>query len=407
MVFGTVYDDVWLRGGVRTGFADYAGVLAQISPTDLGIAAGRAALERTRTSPDSIDTVIAANVAQSSFDALFLARHVGLYCGVPIDRPALLVQRLCTSGFEAILQAADAIKLGKAATALCVGTESMSRNPVAAYTHRTGFRMGQVYFRDFLWEATMDTAPMKRMGDTAEMLAGQYQVTREAADDFAAESFARALAARQRGFFAEEIVALENTRFARDGYADRGIALPRGTESFAEDNHARETPCAVLAKLKPAFGGVQTGGNSSAIVDGAAAVVVAAKGVSDGKPLARIVAGAAVGVSPEIMGIGPAPAIRQVLELAGMKLDAIDRFEINEAFAAQYLAVERELGLDRAKVNVNGGAIALGHPLGATGLRCTLTLARELAQRKLRYGIATACAGGGQGVAILLENPAA
>ncbi|HUE18284.1 MAG TPA: acetyl-CoA C-acyltransferase, partial [Stellaceae bacterium] len=227
MVFGTVYDDVWLRGGVRTGFADYAGVLAQISPTDLGIAAGRAALERTRTAAASIDTVIAANVAQSSFDALFLARHIGHYCGVPIDRPALLVQRLCTSGFEAILQAADAIKLGKAATALCVGAESMSRNPVAAYTQRTGFRMGQVEFRDFLWEATLDTAPMKRMGDTAEMLAVQYQVTREAADDFAAESFARALAARQRGFFAEEIVALKNERFARDGYADRGIALPR------------------------------------------------------------------------------------------------------------------------------------------------------------------------------------
>ncbi|HXP12799.1 MAG TPA: thiolase family protein [Stellaceae bacterium] len=409
MIFGTVYDNVWLSGGARTGFADYGGALAQISPTDLGIVAAKAALEKTGTEPEAIDTVIGSNVAQSSYDAYYFPRHIGLYSGVPINRPALLVQRLCTSGFEAILQAADAIKLGKARTALCVGAESMSRNPVAAYTLRGGFRMGQAEFKDFLWESSLDTAAMKRMGDTAEALAQRYQISREAVDDFAAESFARGIAARERGYFEGEIVPVEPRRFAREGYAPRDLALPRGVKSYAEDNHLRPTSRELLRGLKPAFGGVQTGGNSSAIVDGAAAAVVGGKtaGKNCGAPLARIVAGAAAGVPPEIMGIGPVPAIRHALELAGLKLDAIDRFEINEAFGAQYLAVERELGLDRAKVNVNGGAIAIGHPLGATGVRCTLTLARELRAGKLRYGVASACAGGGQGVAIVLENTAA
>ncbi len=409
MIFGTVYDDVWLTGGARTGFADYGGALAQVSPTDLGIVAAKAALEKTSTKPEAIDAVIGANVAQSSYDAYYFPRHVGLYSGVPIDRPALLVQRLCTSGFEAILQAADAIKLGKAETALCVGAESMSRNPVVSYTLRGGFRMGQAEFKDFLWESSLDTAAMKRMGDTAEALAQRYQITREQVDDFAAESFARGVAARERGYFEGEIVPIQNQRFAREGYAPRDLALPRGVKSYAEDSHLRPTSRELLRGLKPAFGGVQTGGNSSAIVDGAAAVVVGSKttGKNGGEKLARIIAGAAAGVPPEIMGIGPVPAIRHALELAGLKLEAIDRFEINEAFGAQYIAVERELSLDRAKVNVNGGATAIGHPLGATGVRCTLTLARELKARKLRYGIASACAGGGQGVAIVLENTAA
>jgi len=409
MIFGTVYDDVWLKGGARTGFADYGGVLARISPTDLGIVAAKAALDRSGTKPETVDTVVGANVAQSSYDAFYFPRHVGIYSGVPIDRPALLVQRLCTSGFEAILQAADAIKLGKAETGLCVGAESMSRNPVVSYTMRGGFRMGQAEFKDFLWESNLDTAPMKRMGDTAEALAQRYQITREEVDAFAAESFARGISARERGYFAGEIVPVETRRFERDGYVPRELALPRGVKSYGEDNHLRPTSREVLGGLKPAFGGVQTGGNSSAIVDGAAAVVVGGKSSArnGAAPLARIVAGAAAGVPPEIMGIGPVPAIRHALELAGLELDSIDRFEINEAFGAQYIAVERELGLDRAKVNVNGGAIALGHPLGATGVRCTLTLARELKEKKLRYGIASACAGGGQGVAIILENTAA
>jgi acetyl-CoA C-acetyltransferase len=397
------YDDVWLLGGVRTPFADYNGTLRDVSATDLGIKAARETLKATQVSPQAIDAVIAASVAQTSFDAFFIARHIGLYAGVPIGVPALLVQRLCTSGFEAILQAADQMKLGKADTVLCVGTESMSRNPIAAYTHRGGFKMGQVEFKDFLWEATLDTAPRSRMGDTAEELAKRYQITREDTDAFAAASFGRALKAREGGYFKDEIVPLVSEPFEREGYQTREIRLPRGVKSLADDEHPCPTPLETLKALKPAFKGVQTGGNSSAIVDGAAGVVVT-KGKS-GKPLARVVAGATVGVPPEIMGIGPAPAIRAVLDKAGLKLDDIARFEINEAFGAQYIAVERELGLDRDRVNVNGGAIAIGHPLGATGVRCTLTLARELKRSKERYGIATACAGGGQGVAILIENP--
>ena len=406
------YDDAWLIGGARTPFADYNGTLRDVSATDLGIKAARAALGATGVEPEAVDAVVASSVAQTSFDAFFLPRHIGLYSGVPIGVPALLVQRLCTSGFEAILQAADQIALGKARAVLCVGTESMTRNPIAAYGHRGGFRMGQVEFKDFLWEATLDTAPRSRMGDTAEELARRYQITREDADVFAAQSFARAIAAHAQGFFDGEIVPLAAEAFEREGYAAREIRLPRKVGTLAQDEHPRPTPLDALRPLKAAFKGVQTGGNSSAIVDGAAAAVVAEKHCFTGNsaargPLARIVAGGTVGVPPEIMGIGPVPAIRAVLAKAGLKLADIDRFEVNEAFAAQYIAVERELGLDRDRVNVNGGAIAIGHPLGATGVRCTLTLARELKRSGGRYGIATACAGGGQGVAILIENPQA
>jgi acetyl-CoA C-acetyltransferase len=403
------YDDAWLAGGVRTPFADYNGTLRDVSATDLGIKAAREGLKATNVAPEAVDAVIAASVAQTSYDAFFLPRHVGLYAGVPVGVPALLVQRLCTSGFEAILQAADQLTLGKADKVLCVGTESMSRNPIAAYNHRGGFKMGQVEFKDFLWEATLDTAPNSRMGETAEELAKRYQITREDTDAFAAMSFGRALQAREAGYFKEEVVPLVSEEFERPGYRTREIRLPRGVKSLAEDEHPRATSLEALKALKPAFKGVQTGGNSSAIVDGAAAVVVSRNDGRAGggapKPLARVVAGATVGVPPEIMGIGPAPAIRAVLAEAGLKLSDIARFEINEAFGAQYIAVERELGLDRDRVNVNGGAIAIGHPLGATGVRCTLTLARELRRSKVRYGIATACAGGGQGVAILIENP--
>jgi acetyl-CoA C-acetyltransferase len=397
------YQDVWLLGGARTPFADYNGTLRDVSATDLGIKAAREALKATRTAPDAVDAVIAASVAQTSFDAFFLPRHIGIYAGVPIEVPALLVQRLCTSGFEAILQAADQLTLGKADTVLCVGAESMSRNPIASYSHRGGFKMGQVEFKDFLWEATLDTAPRSRMGDTAEELAKRYQITREDTDAMAKTSFDRALQARSSGYFEGEIVPMVSESFEREGYQPRGIRLPRTVEQLKDDEHPRPTTREALTALKPAFKGVQTGGNSSAIVDGAAGVVVGRKG--EAGPLARIVAGAAVGVPPEVMGIGPAPAIRAVLDRAGLKLDQIDRFEINEAFGAQYIAVERELGLDRGRVNVNGGAIAIGHPLGATGVRCTHTLARELKRSRGRYGVATACAGGGQGVAILIENP--
>lgn len=279
------YEDVWLIAGVRTPFADYMSVLSDISPTDLGIHAARALLARTGIAPRDVGTIIAGNMAQSSFDAYYLPRHIGLYAGVPLGVPALLVHRLCGTGFETILTAADQIALGKAKLALCVGAESMSRNPVAAYTHRGGFRLGQI-------------------AAAVLVASGEY---------------------------------------------------------------------------------------------------VRAHGL---KPLARIIAGATVGVPPEIMGIGPAPAIRAVVKKAGLKPDDVARFDINEAFGAQYLAVEKELALDRAKVNVNGGAIAIGHPLAASGVRLTTTVARELRRTNSEYGISSACAGGGQGIAILLKNAA-
>jgi acetyl-CoA C-acetyltransferase len=264
--------------------------------------------------------------------------------------------------------------------------------------------MGQVEFKDFLWEALLDPAPNASMGDTAENLARQYQITRPQVDEFAARSFARAVAAQHRGFFAGEIAPVKSETFERDRYRPRGIRL-KG--EFAADSHVRPSPIEALSAIRPAFGGVQTGGNSSAIVDGAAAALVSSSAYAKkhGRaPLARLVAVAAVGVPPDIMGIGPVPAIRAVLERTGLTLSDIDRFEINEAFGAQVMACARELGLDEDKLNVNGGAIAIGHPLGATGVRLAVTLARELRHSGGRYGIASACIGGGQGIALVIEN---
>ena len=403
------YNDIWLLDGVRTPFVDYNTALGLVSPTDLGIKAAREVFRRADVSPGDVNTVIAGNMAQASFDAYVLPRHIGLYSGVPLEVPAHLVQRVCGTGFEAILQAADAIQLDRADLALVVGTESMSRNPIAAYTHRGGIRMGQVEFKDFLWEALLDPACNLTMGGTAEKLAEKYNITRQEVDQFAAESFARAIAAQKTCFLSGEIVPVVDEVFERSGYQPRGISLPRGTDRADSDTHIRPSPIEVLAKLRPAFGGVQTGGNSSGIVDGAAASLVASAGyvrLHKKEPLARLVAGAVVGVPPEIMGIGPVTAIRRLLDLTGLNLSQIDRVEINEAFGAQVLACQRELGLDRAKLNVNGGAIAIGHPLAATGVRLTVTVARELKRSGTRYGVASACIGGGQGIAVLVENPA-
>ena len=405
----STYDDIYLIDGMRTPFADYNGVLGTVSTIDLGIKAARAVFERSSIQPAAVDAVLTGSMAQASFDAYMLPRHIGLYSGVPQEVPAVNVQRVCGTGFELIRQAADAISLKQGSLVLCAGAESMSRNPVAAYTHRGGFRMGQVEFKDFLWEALLDPAAQVTMGGTAENLARKFGITRAEVDEFAAQSFAKAVAAQAEGFHAGETVPVISEEFKLEGYESRGIRLSSKVKEFSVDNHVRPSPVDVLAKLKPAFGGVQTGGNSSAVVDGAAAALVAsgawarAQGV---KPMARVLGAAVVGVPPEIMGIGPAPAIRLLLERAGLTLDAIDRFEINEAFGAQCMAVERDLGMDRAKLNVNGGSIAIGHPLAATGLRLTVTLARELARRKLRYGISSACIGGGQGIALLIENPA-
>ncbi len=404
------FADAHIVDGVRTPFADYNGALASVSPIDLGIKAARAALARAEVPPADVGSVIAGSMAQASFDAFMLPRHVGLYSGVPVEVPAHQVQRVCGTGIEVLMQAADTVTLGRADVVLCVGTESMSRNPVAAYTHRGGFRLGQIEFKDFLWEALLDTGPGATMGETAENLARQYQITRPEVDAFAARSFSRALAAQASGFLAGEIAPVVSESFAADGLKARGIQLKGETKELAADTHIRLSPVEALAKIKPAFGGVQTGGNSSGIVDGAAAAIVASTAYCrrNGKmPLGRIVAGAAVGVPPEVMGIGPVPAIRAVLAHASLALADVDRFEINEAFGAQVMACARALGLDEDKLNVNGGAIAIGHPLGATGVRLALTLARELKRARLRWGIASACIGGGQGIALLVENPEA
>jgi acetyl-CoA C-acetyltransferase len=402
----TSWDDAWLIAGARTPFADLGGALGLVSPTDLGIKAARAALAKAGIGGERIGYVVAGSVAQASFDAYMLPRHIGLYAGAPMEVPALLVQRVCGTGIEAVIQAATAVDRQGAGMALAVGAESMSRNPIAAYTHRGGFGLGApVEFKDFLWEALLDPGCGLTMGGTAEELARRHGITREEVDEFAARSFARGLAAREAGFLDDEIVPVVNETFAREGLSDRGIALPRRVESIPADTHPRPTTIEQLARIRPAFGGVQTGGNSSAIVDGAAAVVIGRREEAPAPPLARLLAGCAVGCPPEIMGIGPVPAIRALLDRAALSLDDIALVEINEAFGAQVMACARELCLDEARLNVHGGAIALGHPLAATGVRLTLALARALRARGERYGIASACIGGGQGIALLVENP--
>ena len=408
--FFNAFNDVWMLDGARTPMVDYCGALGHISPTDLGIKAAREVLKRAGVPADHIGSVIAGNMAPGDFDQFFLPRHIGLYAGVPVDVPAQMAQRICGTGFELFRQAGEQIQGGQCEAALVVGTESMTRNPIAAFDHRTGFKLGApVGFKDYMWEALSDPAAGINMIQTAENLAKKYSITREQVDEFASDSFAKAVAAQQAGFHAGEIVPVISEKFELAGYASRGIKLQGKLTEVAQDTHARLSPVEVLAKLRSVYpGGVQTGGNSSALVDAAAAAVVAsgAYGRAEGKkPLARVLAAAVVGVPPEIMGIGPAPAIRLLLERAGLKLDDIGRFEINEAQGAQTLAVGRELGLDLGKLNVNGGAIALGHPLAATGVRLTITLARELKRAGLRYGVSSACIGGGQGIALLLENP--
>ena len=410
--FFSQFNDVWMLDGVRTPMVDYCGALGHISPTDLGIKAARAALERSGVPGADIGSVIGGNMAPGDFEQFMLPRHIGLYAGVPVEVPALMAQRICGTGFELFRQAGEQIQSGACDTALVVGSENMTRNPICAFEHRTGFKLGApVGFKDYMWEALNDSTPGINMIQTAENLAKKYGITRQEVDEFASQSFAKAVAAQESGFHAGEIVPVITEKFELAGYKTRGIKLQGQVTELAHDTHARLSPVEVLAKLRTVYeGGVQTGGNSAALVDAAAAAVVTSGDYAraHGKsPLARVVACAVVGVPPEIMGIGPAPAIRLLLERTGMTLDQIGRFEINEAQGAQTLAVGRELGLDLSKLNVNGGAIALGHPLAATGVRLTITLARELKRSGVRWGIASACIGGGQGIALLLENTAA
>ncbi|CAH0648108.1 thiolase family protein [Pseudomonas juntendi] len=402
----TVFDDVAIVDMVRTPWVDLGGALATVSPIDLAIKAGRAVLARAGSDPQAVGSVLAGSMAQASFDAYFLPRHVGLYCGVPLAVPALAVQRICGTGLELLRQAAEQLRSG-APQVLCVGAESMSRNPIAAYEHRGGFRLGApVGFKDFLWEALYDPAADVDMIGTADNLAREHGLARETVDAWALRSHQRALQAQQAGWFAEEIVSISSESFFADGYQPRGIELPRGLAEVSRDSHPRPTDAAALARLRTVHpGGVQTAGNSCAVADGAAAAVVAPYASCTRPPLAKLLMATAVGVSPHTMGIGPVPAIELLLRHSGLRADQIDRFEINEAQAAQVVAVAQALQLDVAKLNVHGGAIALGHPLAATGLRLVHTLARQLQQGHLRYGVAAACIGGGQGMALLIENP--
>jgi acetyl-CoA C-acetyltransferase len=394
---------------------DYMGAFADANPIDLGIAAARAVLQRGDVPALQVDSVLAGNMAPGGFDQFYVPRHIGLYSGVPVQVPALMVQRICGTGFELFRQAAEQMVTGGASTALVVGTESMTRNPIAAFDHRGGFRLGApVAFKDYMWEALNDPAAVS-MIMTAENLAKQYGIGRADVDAFAASSFARALAAQESGWLAGEITPVQDAVFELQGYKPRRLKLA-GKQPLADrDTHPRPTPVDVLARLRTVFpDGVQTGGNSSALTDAAAAALVARADVAQAwqqrtgrQALGRVAAAAVVGVPPEIMGIGPAPAIRRLLDGAGLKLADIARFEINEAQGAQTLAVARELDLPLDRLNVHGGAIALGHPLAATGVRLTVTVARQLQAIGARWGVASACIGGGQGIALLIENPKA
>ena len=389
--------DVFILGGKRTPMGKYVGALKDISAIDLGAIASKAALETTGVAPEEIDHTIIGNALQTSGDAIYGARHVALKSGIPYDRPALTVNRLCGSGIQAIVSGAQMIQLGEAQACLVGGMESMSQAPHVIRGARSGFALGQGKLEDSLMVALLDTYCNTPMAGTAENLARKFEISREEQDKYALRSQQAAKHALDTGVFAEEIVPVE-------------IKSRKGSTFFDHDDHLRpETTMEGLAKLKPAFAkdGFVTAGNASGIVDGAASLVIADEASVKSKnlkPLGRIVSWAYTGVEPDIMGIGPVPASLQALEKAGLKLSEMDLVEVNEAFAAQYLAVEQELGLDRDRTNVNGGAIALGHPLAATGTRLVLTLLLELRRRNGRYGLATACIGGGQGIAIICES---
>jgi acetyl-CoA acetyltransferase family protein len=389
--------EVFILGGARTPMAEYSGKLKDVSALELGAIAARAAMARTGVKPENVDHVVFGNVLQTSSDAVYGARHVGLKAGLPIEVPALTVNRLCGSGIQAAIDGAHLLLLGEADVVLTGGMESMSQAPHVIRGLRNGLRLGQGQLEDTLWSALLDTHCGCTMAGTAENCAAKYGISREEQDRYAILSQQRAAKAWAEGRLKDEVVPVE-------------IKSRKGSELFAEDDHMRpETTMEGLAKLPAAFSknGCVTAGNASGIVDGGAALLLAsATGVADHglTPLAKLTHWAYVGVDPTLMGMGPVPATRKVLKTAGLSLKDVDLIEVNEAFAAQYLSVEKELGLDRDRVNVNGGAIALGHPLGMTGTRLLLTLTLELRRRGLKRGLATACIGGGQGIAALIET---
>src|SRR6516225_1529650 len=391
--------EIVILDGARTPMAEYNGAFSDVSAIDLGVHASVEALRRSKTDPGEVDHAIFGNALQTSGDAIYGARHVALKAGVPKEVPALTVNRLCGSGFESIVQGAHRILLGEATTVLAGGMENMSQAPHVIRGARKGFRLGQGQLEDSLMVALLDSYSGLYMAQTSDRVAAKYGITRKEQDEYALESQKRAAAAWNACRLSEEVVPVE-------------VKAGRKTVRVERDDHMRpDSTLEGLAALPPSFGkdGSVTAGNASGIVDGAAAVVVTTasnakdKGVT---PLGRLVSWGVVGVDPELMGIGPAPAARAAIAKAGLQLSDIGLWEINEAFAGQILGVVRELGLDREKLNVNGGAIALGHPLAATGTRCTLTLLREMRRRGVRYGLAGACIGGGQGIAVVVESAA-
>ncbi len=392
--------DIAIVSGARTPFGRYCGKLKDFSAQELGAIAAKGAIERAGVNPEEFDHVIFGNAQQTSGDALYGARHVGLRAGLKIETPALTVNRLCGSGIQAMVNAAQMIQLREATVVLAGGMEAMSQAPFVI-RGRDGFSLAPGgKLEDSLMVALLDSYCGLYMANTAELYGSQHGITREMQDEFALRSQKCADDAYKAGRIQEELVPvpLKNSK-----------GEPTG-DSLTEDDHRRsQTTLEGLAKLKPAFGrnGTVTAGNASGIVDGGSAVVMMSldEAGKRGKwPLGRIVSWGIAGVDPKIMGSGPVPATKIALQKAGMTLDHIDLIEVNEAFAAQYVAVEKELGLDREKVNVNGGAIALGHPLGATGTRLVITLLYELRRRKRKYGLATACIGGGQGIAMIVES---
>jgi len=391
--------DIVFLSGRRTPFGTFGGTLKDLSANDLGVLAARSAIERSGAAAQDIDHVIFGNALQTSADAIYLARHVGLRAGVPQETPALTLNRLCGSGFQAIISGAQEILLGEADLALCGGSESMSQAPHVVRGARWGaLRLGEAggHFEDLLWAALTDSFCQRSMAQTAETLADRYGVTREEADELALLSQRRARAAWDEGRFAAEVEPVV-------------VQGRKGDVTFEVDEHIRpETTAEALAGLRPYFrkDGLVTAGNASGIGDGAAAVVIASAEAAAGKglkPIGRLVSWGIAGVDPEIMGIGPAPAARKALARAGLAMGDMDLVEVNEAFAPQYAAVIRELELDVEKTNVDGGAIALTHPLAASGARITVHLLHELRRREARYGLGSACIGGGQGAAVVVE----
>lgn len=388
--------EILILEGARTPMSRYVGQFSDVSAIELGAVAARGAIDRAGVDPSHIDHVIMGNAQQTSRDAIYGARHVGLKAGVSEETPALTVNRICGSGIQSIVSAAQLLQLGEADVVLAGGMENMTQAPHVIYGARQGFPIGGGKMEDSLTAALLDTCCGFSMSQTSDNLANRFDISREQQDQYALSSQNRAAAAQARGVFAEEIVAVE-------------VKTRKGVNLVDADDHLRpDTTLEALARLKPAFGpdSFVTAGNASGVVDGAAAVVVASAEFAaehGKKPLGKVVSWGICGVEPAYMGIGPVPASKLALERAGWALEELEVIEVNEAFAGQYLAVEGELGLDRERTNVNGGAIALGHPLGATGTRLVYTLLKELNRRGGGRGLATACIGGGQGIAMCVE----